>query len=266
MLPLLGFQFSPFFWLSHPEELLWQPLTALGVGLWIWMLVHCARNDPERGTWMWILFFLNIPGAILYFIVRWLPTREKGSLPFMKRFTSGRHLARLEAAARRIGNPHQFVELGDLQRELGKVDAAWASYQKALSKDPGCMPALWGAAQAALARKQPADARPHLEAILAKDFAYKFGDVSLAQARTLHLLGDGPAALAQLQKHLGRWTHPEAHVLIATVLAEQGEVDQARDHLETMLSDLAASPAFFARQNRHWASRARGLLRTLPKA
>jgi len=115
-------------------------------------------------------------------------------------------------------------------------------------------------------RQNFAPAKAHLTQILAKDGSYKFGDVSLAYCRTLVALDESDAALEYLKQHLKRWTHPEAHVLLATILIDRGEPEPAREHLETTLSDLRGGPAFFARQNRGWARKAKRLLSRLPRA
>lgn len=258
--------FSPWVYLQHPSLLLHNPLSFLAAGLWVWMLIHCIRYDPERNLWLWILFIGNVPGALIYFCVRWLPgARVAGGASLFSRWTKARQIPRLEAAARNIGNAHQFVELGDALRETGKHDRAAESYASALKKDPALLPALWGAAQVELLRKNHSAAKPHLEAVLAKDISYKFGDVSLAYCRVLCSLNEPAAAETHLEQHLKRWTHPEAYVLVAELLIAKGDNGGARQRLEAVIMDLRAAPAFFARQNRGWGSRAKRLLKRLPQ-
>ena len=257
----------PLFYLQHPLLLLYHPFALLAGGLWVWMLIYCARNDPERNMWLWILFIGNVPAAVIYFLVRWLPgARLGGASSLLGRWTRGRQIPRLEVAARNIGNAHQFVELGEAYRETGKTERAAECFKKALQKDPANMPALWGAAQVEMQRQNFSGAKTHLEQILSKDGTYKFGDVSLAYCRTLVTLQETDAAYGRLEQHLKRWTHPEAYVLIATILIDRGQHQPAREHLEATLSDLRGGPAFFARQNRGWARQAKRLLGRLPRA
>lgn len=255
--------FSPLYYLSHPGLLLHHPLAVIGAGFWAWMLVHCVRNDPERNVWLWVLVILNVPGAILYFIVRWLPDRRV-SRPGLSRWTRGRVIAQREAAARNIGNAHQWVELGDILREVGRPEKAARAYQQALQKEPANLLGLWGAALTDMQLKNFSAARDRLQKILEKDDGYKFGDVSLAYGRVLVALEEAEPARAHLDRHLKRWTHPEAHVLMATLLIDQGQPAAARQHLENTLSDISGGPPFFARQNRTWARKAKQLLRKLP--
>jgi hypothetical protein len=257
----------PLVYLQNPILLLYHPFALLAGALWVWMLIHCARNDPERNMWLWILFIGNVPAAVIYFLVRWLPgARLSGGSTLLGRWSKGRQIPRLEVAARNIGNAHQFVELGEAYRETGKADRAAECFQKALQKEPASMPALWGAAQVEMQRQNFPAAKTHLEQILTKDGTYKFGDVSLAYCRTLVSLNETDTAYERLEQHLKRWTHPEAYVLIATILIDRGQPAPARERLEATLSDLAGGPAFFARQNRGWARKARKLLARLPRA
>lgn len=261
----LPFFFSPWVYLQHPVLLFYNPIALLFLGFWIWMLIHCARHDPERGMWLWILFIGNWPAALLYFVVRWLPgARVSAGSSLWNRWTKSRQIPRLEAAARNIGNPHQFVELGEAYRETGKTGRAVECFSRALQKDGANLPALWGAAQVEMTRQNFSEARRHLEQILARDGSYKFGDVSLAYCRALVSLNELDLAREKLELHLKRWTHPEAHVLLATVLIERGDHAGARHHLESTLLDLRGGPAFFARQNRGWVRKAKRLLRRLP--
>ncbi|MSR57407.1 MAG: tetratricopeptide repeat protein [Planctomycetaceae bacterium] len=213
-----------------------------------------------------ILFIFNVPGALVYFVVRWLPgARVSTDWAILNRWKKSRQIPRLEVAARNIGNAHQFVELGDAYRETGKTERAAECFTKALQKDPASLPALWGAAQVEMQRQTFAAAKAHIEQILARDSGYKFGDVSLAHCRTLIALKEPDAAHEKLREHLKRWPNPEAHVLMATLQTECGEHAAARQNLESMLLDLRGGPAFFARQNSGWARKARRLLRKLPR-
>lgn len=235
-------------------------------GLWLWMLIDCLRHDEDRQTWMWLLIFLSFPGALVYFFVRWLPRQQRLQKSLFGWMTRGRKLGRLQAAAHHIGNPHQYVELGEALREAGKIDDARVAFQKALEKDARNLPALWGAAQVELTAKDFTAARQHLKTILDADGTYKFGDVSLAYGRVLVELNETPEARTHLEKHLSRWTHPEAIVRLSVILIDQRETATARTRLEGLLLDMQASPRYFIRQNSQWTSQAKKLLKALPRS
>ena len=110
-----------------------------------------------------------------------------------------------------------------------------------------------------------AAARQLLERALALDPKYKFGDVSLAYARVLCELNEDEPAARHLERHVRQWRHPEALYLLATLSLEQGDVPQARNHLEDLLIDLKGSPKAIARKQARWKSRAAKLLKQLPR-
>src|SRR5437879_562414 len=90
---LWGWPLHPLFYLQHPVSLLQHPFALVSAGLWVWMIIHCARNDPERNMWLWILFIGNVPAAFIYFLVRWLPhARFSESSSLLARWKRGRQI------------------------------------------------------------------------------------------------------------------------------------------------------------------------------
>jgi hypothetical protein len=230
---------------------------------WIWMLVHCYRTEPDRYFWMWILVIAQPIGPLAYFFLRFLPSREFPTPSFLRRWTRGREIARLETAAHQIGNPHQFVQWGNALREVGRLDDADQAYKQAFKKEPGNIQALWGSAQVAVSQKRYSDVRILTRQVLELDPQYKFGDVSLAYGRALKELGENTEARTHLEQHVKRWRHPEAMYLLAELNADQGESKAARDHLQALIHDINGCPAAIARKHGRWKSRARQLLRKL---
>ena len=247
---------------------LWGPLwiyfiiEAIGAMFTLWMIIYCLRNDSERNTWLWILFFFPGMGAVIYFFARWLPSSSMEPPAFLRRWTEGPKIRRLEVAAQQIGNSHQFVEWGDALRQVKQWAAARGAYDRALAKEPTNLPALWGAATTESQLGEPQTARPHLEAILKIDPGYKFGDVSLLYGKTLHLLLDREAELAHWRTHLKRWRQPEALYLLAELLIERGEIAEARQLLHTMIADIEITPRALAKKVFFWKGRAKKLLRS----
>jgi hypothetical protein len=251
-------------WMMMFLQIVTSLLTIPYFVFFIWMLIHCYRTEPDRFFWIWILIIAQPIGPIAYFLLRYLPSKEFPAPAFVRRWTRGRELVRLETAAEQIGNPHQFVLWGDALRELGHLDKAKEAYERALKKDPQQIQALWGAAQVALSQKRYADARLLTRRVLDKDPQYKFGDVSLAHARALNELGELDAARTHLEQHIRRWRHPEAMYLLAKLCANQGDTIAARQHLLGLIQDINGSPAAIARKFGRWKSLARQLLRKLP--
>jgi hypothetical protein len=238
--------------------------SVLGLPFWVWMLWHCYKHEPDREFWFWVMIFIP-PASIVYFFARWLSgggtTMPKG----LKRWSRSREIEQLEIAARQIGNPHQWIQLGDALRDVGRFAEAADAYQKALAKEADNIQALWGAGIARLELKQFPEARTHLEKGLAIKPDYKFGDMSLAYGRTLCELGEIDRSAAHLEQHILRWRHAEALYLLAMLELERGNTDQARNHLEGLLLDIKGSPNSIARKQSRWKSRAAKLLKQIPR-
>jgi len=248
-------------------------LLFLGAGLvgllyalvWIGMLIHCIRFEPDKTFWLWLLVVAPFPGAIVYAVVRYFPAADWRAPGWLQKFTRGRELSRLAAATETIGNAHQFVQYGDALRETGQWAEAATAYEQALRKDPAHLPALWGAAQVAAAQKRSADVCRYCQMILERDPHYRFGDASFIYAKALFESGEMTAGRTHLERHCQRWRQPEAVYLLAERCATDGDHTAARQHLQEVLRDINGSPAAIARKNGRWQSLARRLLQKLPK-
>ena len=249
------------------EELIGGGLSLLSLayaGFWVWMVWHCVQTEPDRNFWLWLLIIVPAVGPIVYFVVRYLPAVDHQGPSFLRRWTRGRELSRLETAAVQIGNPHQFIQWGDALRDIGQLDQAASAYNRALAKDPQNLPGLWGAALVAAKQNRHQDVCRLTRQILDKDPQYKFGDVSLQYGKSILEQGDQVAATQHFEQHIRRWRHPEAVYLLASLYADQGNPQGARDHLQALMHDINGSPAAIARRSGRWKSRARQLLRKLP--
>jgi hypothetical protein len=258
--PMPPYDLTPWYWMIATA---WV-VSAITTVCWVWMLYHCYRHEPDREFWFWVMIFIP-PAAVVYFFARWLPGDSATMPKGLKRWSRGREIEQLDIAARQIGNPHQWVQLGDALRDVGRFDEAAAAYDKALAKEADNIQALWGAGISNLEQKQFAAARGHLEKGLAIKPDYKFGDMSLAYGRALAELGELDQSAKHLEKHINRWRHPEALYLLATLELERANPAGARQHLEGLLMDINGSPKSIAKKQSRWKTRATKLLKQLPR-
>jgi len=238
-------------------------LTLLGTGFWMLMIFDCVRNDPEKGTWLWILIFLNVPGAFIYFLVRRAPYLNLPMPKALKQWTQRDKIWDAEAAARNIGNAHQFVNLGNLLLEMGQTERATHAYEQALSKEPQNTHARWGLATIDLTAKRYAPAKERLEMLVKQEPDYKFGAASLAYGQALFELRQWELAQPHLIDDIKRWSHPEAAIMLAEIQRDQGDRSAAKTTLETMIFKLKGTPRFYYRQKQYLLRQAQRMLRTL---
>ena len=227
------------------------------------MIYDCVRNDPEQKTWLWILIFLNVPGAIIYFLVRRLPLIDFPVPNYFQRWMRRRELWNAEAAAMNIGKAHQFVILGNLLCDLELFDRAADAYKTALEKEPSNAQALWGIASVEMKNKNFESAKRHLETLLKLESDYNYGEASLSYGKTLLALQELDAAKVHLEKHLHLWRKPEAYLMLAKIHEQQGNTQEARNLVEVMLRNLRGSPEYHYRRNLHLVREAKKLLRKL---
>lgn len=238
-------------------------LTLLATGFWMWMLFECLRKDPERGIWIWVLIFLNIPGAILYFLVRRLPHLNLPMPIWFKQWSHRNQIWEAEAAAKNIGKAHQFINLGNVLLESGQLSKADEAFQQALAQEPKNPHALWGKASVDMSHQKFEAARDTLEKLLEVDSDYKFGEASLAYGQALFALEEWEQAQAHLEKDVKYWSHPEASLMLAKILVQHGEAETAKEQLEQMMFKLKASPRFHYRKKQHLFRQAQRMLNSL---
>lgn len=243
----------------------WDLMGFLYILFMIWMLVDCVRKDPDRFLWFWIIFIFQPAGAFIYFFVRWLPTNQFELPEFARPFLRQRRLNELETAAMQIGNPYQFVRWGDALKDAGIDQKSLEAYQQALAKEPDNLQALWGAAQVEMKLKQFESVKARCQKILDEEPEYKFGDVSLMYCKTVCELDASELAREELAKHTKRWRQPEALYMLADLQAEAGDHQAARKTLQGMLLDINGSPRGIARKFVRWKSKAKRMLKRLPR-
>ena len=237
---------------------------ALSTIFWLWMLIDCVMNEPDRFMWLLIISFGNILGALLYFAVRKAPVLRYRSMPFISGFMRCGEISRAEADAHNIGNPHHYIRLGELLLETGSFSRAGEAFSRALEREPDDIQALWGAAQVDVKNKEFTTALPRLEKVLEQDFDYKYGEASLMYGRALFELKDRKAR-QHIQAHLVKWTQPEAKYMMGAMLAEDGRREEAATVLKAAILDMKGAPAYYRSRNVKWIWAIRLLLMQLKK-
>ena len=112
----------------------------------IWMLIDCIRNEPDRNIWIWVIIIVQGLGLFIYFFSRYLP---RGDNKFIKSFFAQfqtKELKQLQYQAKQIGNAYHWIHYGDKLRELQRFAQAEQAYRTAMKKESDNIQALWGLA------------------------------------------------------------------------------------------------------------------------
>lgn len=229
----------------------------------IWMIYECIAHDSQWRIWIWVLIFFNFPGAIVYFFVRRLPELDFPVSKHIQRRLHRDELWNAEAAAANIGNPHQWVILGDLRRELRLLDKAKDAYLQALESEPDNLKALWGMVQIEYEQEDFADAKQHLARILELKSDYEYGNAALLYIKVLLELKEESAAQELLEANIKIWNKPEAYLLLAEINLKQSQNEIARQHLEKMVANIRSSPKFHYKRHKHLERKANRLLKKM---
>ncbi len=238
-------------------------LLLVGQGFWLWMLIDCMKNEGPRSEWRYVLFFGNVAGALAYFVARWLPNNPIPLPGFFRRWTYKQKLWNAKAAVHNIGNAHQYGILGDVYFEMGDMTEAQKAYQKAIEKNPKHQGGLWGLAQISMQTKDYLAAKQYLDTLNKIDPEARFGEVSLLYGKVLVELQEWQEAKVHLERDIRHWSHPESSVMLAKILIQEGQREEAKDRLETMIARVQASPMYHHRRHQSAIQQAKKLLRSL---
>lgn len=245
--------------------ILYKVLWGIGEIFWVWMLVDCIMNEPEKYMWIWILLFTNIPGAVIYFILR-NPVNFRPVLPdFIKGLMKGREINQAESDAYNVPNAHNYSKLGDIYLDTGNTKKAYEAYGKALESDTKDIRSLWGSSRIDMKNKDYGKAVKKLSLLLKLEPDYQYGDSSLAYGKSLFEINDLKNAKKHLEEYLKKHSHPEAKLILADIIAGEEKNEDAIKLLEEALMDIKGTPNFYYRKNRKWIGKIKELMRKCKK-
>jgi len=232
-----------------------------GIILQVLAIVHFIRRRPD-GYWLFIILFLGLPGALIYFVVEVIP--DAGLLrQSFKVFPRRKRIHELENAV--IDNPSagNYEELGELYSEEGRWERARQCYDKSISARTDSPDPFYRRGIAELELGDFASALADLERVVAKDPQYDFhraiGLLAHAYAKT----GQPDKADAYFQQAVKISTLSETYYNYATFLAAQGRRAEAREWAQKILAKKPTMPGYLRRRERPWFRKASGLLKRL---
>jgi hypothetical protein len=231
----------------------------IGEIFWIWMLIDCIMNEPDKYLWIMILLFTNVPGAIAYFIIKQPVSLRVFAPKLFSRLARGGDIRQAESAAYNTPTGYNYSKFGDICLETGDFKGAGEAYKKALELTPDDIQSLWGAAQVDMKNNSYGDAEQKLEKVMKQDENFRFGEASLAYGKALFELNETKKAGAHLVKYLSKHSQPEAKIMMAQILSGEGAQDEAVRMLDEALMDIKGSPVFYYRTNRKWIGKIKGL-------
>lgn len=251
--------------LFHPEFLLGSPVALLAFAFSLWMFVDALR----RQEWIWAVCIavFTVFSAMLYFFLVYRqqgPAAGGGLGGFSGLELPGaRQRARMREIRARIhdlDHARDHLDLADLMFSRGEFKEAEASYRASLARDPEDMDAAAHLGQCLMRLGRPAEARPLLEGVLAKDPRHDYGHTRMALAEALTALGDTPAALNHWHEVNQNHGYPRARVQHAELLLAHGRRAEALALAREAVADDDHAPRFQRQRDKAWIRRARRIL------
>ena len=234
---------------------------SLGFLFQVLMIVHFFRNRPE-GYWFFVILFLGPIGAAVYFFVEVLPGFH-WKMPVAERWERRRRRQWLERMVSESPTQEALVELAWISGRDGDYPRAIELFAEALERDPGDVESLYGRGLSSIETGDYGSAVQDLRALGRVDPTFKLQKGNLALAEAYEGLGDEDKAVEVYRSVLGQSPISQAYYGLGRLLAEQGDVQQAREMMQEVLSKQVGLPRYLRRQERPWVWRARRFLRTL---
>lgn len=234
-----------------------------GVILQVLALVHFIRRRPDN-IWLWVIIFLGPLGALVYIGMEVVPDLSLLRQSFDS-YGRKKRIRHLEAVVRENPAPGNYEELAELYLDEQKFARARDCYDKVLARPGDHLDARYRRAIAALHLKDAVAAQRDLEDVTAREPKYDSHRALALLAHACAQTGDNGRADALFARVTESSTLPETYYNYATFLASQGRADEARSWAQRIVALRDSMPIYLRRRERPWFTKAKALLKKLPK-
>ena len=240
-------------------------LSALQTAFMVWMLVDCYRRRAEY-FWFFIIFFLPVIGAWVYFFAVKVPAGDFRNLSFGGALRRGPSLDQLRYLADQTPTLTNHLTLAQRLIEVGQHAEAVPHLEAVLKTEPDHGAALYALATCYKALGRPAEAVPVLEKLLRRDNRWGNYVAWRLLIEMQDKCGDHAGALLSCREVARLAPTLQNRCLLADHLLEQGQTIEARMLLEQSLRDHDFAPGHVRRRDGRWAAEARRLLKETESA
>jgi hypothetical protein len=259
---MLSYLYQIFGW--DPTGLI-GPIIAFLIFLFqIWMFIDALR----RGEYLWAIFIFIGYGlsAILYFFLVYRAASGGALAGFeLPGAADRRRIKSLLADIHHLDKPHHHLQLADIYFSQGKLDKAEESYRAAYARDPNDEDIRAHLGNCLARRNKSQEALPLLEGVCAANPKHDYGYTLMTLAETQAAMGQTDRALATWRQVLALYSYSRARVQFAELLIQKKEYAEARKNLEEVINDAPYATKFSRKREAVWLSRAKSLLRSVPK-
>lgn len=234
-----------------------------GILLQVLAVLHFIRRRPDT-FWLWIIIFFGPPGAFIYILMEVVPDLGLIRHSF-EGFGRRKRIKYLEALVQQNPAAGNYEELGDLYLDENKYAKARECYDKAITPRTTHADPFYRRGVAAIQMGDFSAAAEDLEHVTSQDPKYDSNRALGLLAHAYANTGQPADAETYFQRALEFSTLSETYVNYATFLAAQNRPAEAREWAERVIANKAAMPRYLQRRERSWFSKAKALLKRLPK-
>lgn len=228
----------------------------------IWMLVDANRRGVEP-YWLWIILLFQPIGAWAYFFMYKVRDFRAGKISLGSLFQRRASLEELRYRVDRAPTVAHRLELADRLIESGASAEAIPHLQAVLAHEPEHGHALFALARCHREQRQPEQAVPLLEKLIARHAAWGNYSAWHALIEARQEAGDADGAVAGCRELLRAAPTLEYKCLLAEHLMGVGEKEEARKVLQQGLEDYSYASGPSRSRDRRWASQAKQILKQL---
>lgn len=230
-----------------------------GILLQVLAVIHFFRRRPET-FWIYVIFFLGPPGALIYIVMEVIP--DLGLLrQSFDSFGRRKRIRLLEALIVQNPSAGNYEELGDLFLEEKKFAKARECYDKAISPRTTHLDPIYRRGITEIHLGDFAAAAKDLEQVASRDGKYDSHRATGLLAHAYANTGRAEEADALFRQATERSTLTETQVNYATYLASQNRPQEARQWAEAVLERKPTMPRYLQRRERPWFRKAKAVLK-----
>jgi hypothetical protein len=232
----------------------------LGTAFTLWMAVECVRRG-QASPWLWVILVFPAIGPAVYFLAEVLPSgvfRTRGP-----RRASGREIARLQAEVKRLDNSESWTDYAHALRSRKRFAEAREAAENAVARDARSVRARYELGLAQMACEQFADAARSLAGVVEEAPGHDSGEARFALGLAYEKSGDKEQAQRTLESLARTTSLPKVLFQLASLQAEAGEKEAARESLQRIIDESAYVPSYHEREVRPWVRKARKALTAL---
>jgi hypothetical protein len=247
------------------------------IAIQLMTLLHVVRSGRTQ-PWLFVVLFLPLVGSVAYLIAEVLPEflgrseTRRAIATARDSLDPERRLRDLREAAETLGTAQSFADYARELSALGRHDQAHEVFGQAMTGlfagDPEmsylvAVNAFEGAEQNQMSWDQ---ARQALAALEQAEEKFRAKDRALLRARLAAATGDAEKASEEFRRLTTGYAGPEIRVRFAHFLYTQGQLDEAKALLDSVLAEARRSSAHVRQMNAFWFRQAEAAVKTVSDA